>query len=55
MVRLMSRHPSLLVVMERGQLKKNFATRPIPKGAIKPHMSIKANPLLVFLLNICKE
>jgi hypothetical protein len=54
-MRLMSRHPSLLVAMERGQLKKNFATRPIPKGAIKPHMSIKANPLLVFLLNICKE
>jgi hypothetical protein len=51
----MSSHPSLLVAMERGQLKKNLATSPIPKRAIKPHMSIKADPLLMFLLNISKE
>jgi hypothetical protein len=54
-MRHMSSHPSLLVAMERGQLKKNLATSPIPKRAIKPHMSIKADPLLVFLLNISKE
>jgi hypothetical protein len=41
--------------MERGQLKKNLATSPIPKRAIKPLMSIKADPLLVFLLNISNE
>jgi hypothetical protein len=51
----MSSHPSLLVAMERGQQKKNLATSPIPKRAIKPHMSIKADPLLVSLLNISKE
>jgi hypothetical protein len=41
--------------MERGQQKKNPATNPIPKRAIKPHMSIKAVQLLVFLLNTSKE
>jgi hypothetical protein len=51
----MSNHPSLLVAMERGQLKKNLAISPIPKRATKPHMSIKADPLLVSLLNISKE
>jgi hypothetical protein len=54
-MRHMSSHPSLLVAMERGQLKKNLATSPIPKRAIKPLMSIKADPLLVFLLNISNE
>jgi hypothetical protein len=51
----MSNPPSLLVVMERGQLKKNPDTSPIPKRAIKPPISIKAVQLLVFLLNISKE
>jgi hypothetical protein len=46
----MSNPPSLLVVMERGQLKKNLATSPIPKRAIKPPMSTKAAQLLEFLL-----
>jgi hypothetical protein len=41
--------------MERGQQKKNSATSPILKGAIKPHMSIKAVQLLEFLGNISKE
>jgi hypothetical protein len=54
-MKLMSSHPNLLVAMERGQQKKNLATSPIPKGAIKPPMSIKADPLLVSLLNISKE
>jgi hypothetical protein len=51
----MSSPLSLLVVMERGQLKKNPATSPIPKRAIKPPMSTKAAQLLEFLLNINKE
>jgi hypothetical protein len=51
----MSNPLSLLVVMERGQQKKNPATSPIPKGAIKPPMSTKAAQLLEFLLNINKE
>jgi hypothetical protein len=51
----MSSHPSPLVAMERGQLKKNPATSPIPKRAIKPHMSIKVVQLLEFLLNTSKE
>jgi hypothetical protein len=54
-MRHMSSHPSPLVTMERGQQKKNPATNPIPKRVIKPHMSIKADPLLAFLLNISKE
>jgi hypothetical protein len=54
-MRHMSSHPSLLFAMERGQLKKNLAMSPIPKRAIKPHVSIKADPLLVFLLNISME
>jgi hypothetical protein len=54
-MRLMSSHSSLLVAMKRGQLKKNLAISPIPKRAIKPHMFIKADPLLVSLLNIGKE
>jgi hypothetical protein len=44
----MSSHLSPLVAMERGQLKKNPATSPISKRAIKPHMSIKAVQLLEF-------
>jgi hypothetical protein len=51
----MSSHPSPLVAMERGQQKKNPATSPIPKTAIKPHMSIEAVQLLEFLLNTIKE
>jgi hypothetical protein len=51
----MSSPLSPLVAMERGQQKKNPATSPIPKRAIKPHMSIKAIQLLEFLLNINKE
>jgi hypothetical protein len=47
--------PSLLVTMERGQQKKNLDISPIPKGAIKPHMSIKAVLLLASLLNTSKE
>jgi hypothetical protein len=54
-MKLMSSHPNLLVAMERGQLKKNLAISPIPKGATKPHMSIKAVLLLAFLLNTSKE
>jgi hypothetical protein len=54
-MRLMSSPLSLLVAMERGQQKKNPATSPIPKGAIKPHMSIKVVQLLEFLLNTSKE
>jgi hypothetical protein len=54
-MRHMSSHPSPLVAMERGQQKKNPATSPIPKTAIKPHMSIKAVQLLEFLLNTSKE
>jgi hypothetical protein len=54
-MRHMSSHPSLLIAMERGQLKKDLAISPIPKRAIKPLMSIKADLLLVFLLNISKE
>jgi hypothetical protein len=46
---------SLLDAIERGQLKKNPATSPIPKRAIKPPMSTKAAQLLEFLLNINKE
>jgi hypothetical protein len=41
--------------MERDQQKKNPATSPIPKRAIKPHMSIKVVLLLEFLLNLSKE
>jgi hypothetical protein len=41
--------------MERGQPKKDPATSPIPKRAIKPPMSTKAAQLLEFLLNINKE
>jgi hypothetical protein len=51
----MSSPLSPLVAMERGQLKKNPATSPIPKRAIKPHMSIKAVQLLEFLPNTSKE
>jgi hypothetical protein len=51
----MRSYPGPLVTMERGQLKKNPATSPIPKRAIKPHMSIKAVQLLEFLLNTSKE
>jgi hypothetical protein len=51
----MSSPLSLLVVMERGQLRKNPDTSPIPKRAIKPPMSTKAAQLLEFLLNINKE
>jgi hypothetical protein len=51
----MSSHPSLLVAMERGQQKKNLDISPIPKRAIKPHMSIKAVLLLASLLNTSKE
>jgi hypothetical protein len=51
----MSSPLSLLVAMERGQLKKNPATSPILKRAIKPPISTKAVQLLVFLLNISKE
>jgi hypothetical protein len=51
----MSNPPSLLVVMERGQPKRDPATSPIPKRAIKPPMSTKAAQLLEFLLNISKE
>jgi hypothetical protein len=54
-MRHMSSHSSLLVATERGQLKKNLAASPIPKRAIKPYMSIKADPLLASLLNISKE
>jgi hypothetical protein len=54
-MRLMSSPLSLLVAMERGQQKKDPATSPIPKGAIKPLMSIKAVLLLEFLLKISKE
>jgi hypothetical protein len=54
-MRHMSSHPSPLVAMERGQQKKNPTTSPIPKRAIKPHMSIKAVQLLVSLLNTSKE
>jgi hypothetical protein len=54
-IRHMSIHPSPLVAMERGQQKKTPAISPIPKRAIKPHMSIKAVQLLVFLLNTSKE
>jgi hypothetical protein len=39
----------------KGQPKKDPATSPIPKGAIKPPMSTKAAQLLEFLLNISKE
>jgi hypothetical protein len=39
----------------KGLAKKNPATSPIPKRAIKPHMSIKAVQLLEFLLNTNKE
>jgi hypothetical protein len=51
----MSNPLSLLVAMERGQQKRNLAKSPIPKRAIKPHMSIKAEPLLASLLNTSKE
>jgi hypothetical protein len=51
----MSSLQSPLVAMEKGQLKKNPATSPILKRAIKPHMSIKAVQLLEFFLNISKE
>jgi hypothetical protein len=54
-MKLMSSHPNLLVAMERGQQKKNLATSPIPKRAIKPPMSIKAVSLLVSLPSISKE
>jgi hypothetical protein len=56
-MKLMSSHPnpSLLVAMERGQQKKNLDISPIPKRAIKPHMSIKAVLLLASLLNTSKE
>jgi hypothetical protein len=59
MMKLKMRHMSSplspLLAMERGQQKKNSATSPILKGAIKPHMSIKAVQLLEFLGNISKE
>jgi hypothetical protein len=45
----------LLAAMERGQPKKDPATSPIPKRAIKPPMSTKVAQLLEFLLNISKE
>jgi hypothetical protein len=51
----MSSLQSPLVAMEKGQLKKNPATSPILKRAIKPHMSIKAVQLLEFLPNTSKE
>jgi hypothetical protein len=51
----MSSPLSLLVAMERGQPKKDPATSPIPKRAIKPPMSTKAAQLLESLLNISKE
>jgi hypothetical protein len=51
----MSSPLSLLVAMERGQLRKNPDTSPIPKRAIKPPISTKAAQLLEFLLNISKE
>jgi hypothetical protein len=51
----MSNPPSLLVVMERGQPKRDPATSSIPKRAIKPPMSTKGAQLLKFLLNISKE
>jgi hypothetical protein len=51
----MSIHPNLLVAMERGQQKKNFATSLTPKRATKPPMSTKVVPLLVFLPSISKE
>jgi hypothetical protein len=54
-MKLMNNPPSLLVVMERGQPKKDLATSPIPKRATKPPMSTKAAQLLEFLLNISKE
>jgi hypothetical protein len=54
-MKLMSSHLNLLVAMERGQQKKNLATSPIPKRAIKPPMSTKAVPLLVFLPSTSKE
>jgi hypothetical protein len=54
-MRHMSSLQSPLVAMERGQLKKNPATSPILKRAIKPHMSTKAAQLLEFLLNTSKE
>jgi hypothetical protein len=54
-MKLMSSHPNLLVAMERGQQKKNLATSPIPKRAIKPPMSIKVVPLLVSLPSTSKE
>jgi hypothetical protein len=39
----------------KGQAKGKPHYKPIPKRAIKPHMSIKAVQLLVFLLNTSKE
>jgi hypothetical protein len=54
-MKLMSNPPSLLVVMERGQPKRDPATSPIPKRATKPPMSTKAAQLLEFLPNISKE
>jgi hypothetical protein len=51
----MSNPLSLLVVMKRGQLKRDPATSPIPKRAIKPPISTKPAQLLEFLLNTSKE
>jgi hypothetical protein len=39
----------------KGPAKKNLATSPIPKGVIKPPMSIKVVPLLVSLPSTSKE
>jgi hypothetical protein len=51
----MSSHLSLLVAMGRGQLKRKLATSLTPKRVTKTPMSIKAVPLLAFLLDTSKE
>jgi hypothetical protein len=51
----MSSHLSLLVTVGRGQLKRKPTTSLTPKRVTKPPMSIKAVPLLAFLLNTRKE
>jgi hypothetical protein len=51
----MSNHLNLLVAMGRDQQKRKPATSLTPKRATKPPMSIKAVPLLAFLLNTSKE
>jgi hypothetical protein len=59
MMRLRTTHMrrllSLLAALERGQLRRKLATNLIPRKAIKPPTSNKAELLLVLLPNTNKE